>query len=529
MTTSVYKNTLLSIFTLALLMMSCKKDLEVGINPYDGGKEPSGIKFTSLRADPQEAAPGEVVRINIKGLKQYEGKFTFYVSGVQSQIESLTDSTIDIIVPENVSSGLASVAHDGQYYTGPRIGILGKTTVDVDYKTANGFNSAVIQILEHQGGHIFVGAFTDFNNQSNKGIYRSGIHYLNSLGENDNRMDFRRRANGVITSIVRLPDGKFFVAGSISEFSKRSVQGIARLNENGSLDTSYVDVINPDPEKKPLNGKDTVSSFNGGLNGLVSYMFATSNNSIIAVGSFSAHRKIDYRYSSRDNRSYIYTTVQSVAKLKPDGTLDSSFNRDNLGINGFISGAIQLSDGRIVITGKFSKYNTRDVKNIVCLTPDGKIDETFMSNTGTDDEITSITYNKTTKAIALSGTFKKYGEVNSSGVVHIDESGVLKTDFKFGNTGAYAPNFAYVLTNGRTVVTGPFIEYNGVRRTGILILEKDGSVKQEYNNTGGFYGSVYNLVETKSSLGHPAILLGGYIFSIDDKTVGNVVRIELRD
>ena len=512
-----------------MIMVGCKKDQKIGQNPYDGGKEPLGIKFTSLRADPQEAAPGEVVRINIKGLKQYEGKFTFYLSDIPTQIENLTDSTIDIIVPDNVCSGIASVKYDGQYFAGPRIGVLGKTAVDVDYKTANGFDGTTLQILEHQGGHIIVGGFTDFDNQANKSTYRTGIHYLNELGQSSDRMDFRRRATGSISSIAKLSDGKFIVGGSLFEFSRRSVQGIARLNVNGSLDTAYVDVINPDVDTKPMNGRDTISAFNGGLNGIVNHVFATNDNGIIAVGNFDLHRKIDYRYSSRDNRSYIYTRVNSVAKLKSDGSLDSSFNVNNLGINGIISGAIQLSDGRIVIAGRFTRYNTTSVKNIVCLTPNGNVDPTFMANTGTDEMIYSITYNGLLKRIALTGAFKKYGNSNYAGVVQLNDNGQLIEEFKFGSTGNYEPDFAQVLNSGRIVVTGPFVEYNNIRRTGLLILEKNGSALQDYNNTGGFYGIATTLVETRSSLGHPAILLGGSIFSIDNRQVGNIVRIEIKD
>lgn len=510
-------------------MIGCKKEQEIGKNPYDGGKEALGIKFTSFRAHPQEASPGESVRIFIKGLKQYEGKFGIFLSEVPVHVENLTDSTIDIIVPDNVSSGITSVVLDGQFFNGPRIGVLGKTSVDLDYQTARGYNGTIFQILEHQGGHIFVGGFTDFNNQASRSEYRTGIHYLDESGQSGNRMDFRRRANGPITSVVKLPDGKFIIAGSFSEFSRRSAQGIARLNVNGSLDTMVVDVINPDVDTKPLNGKDTISTFNGGFSGLVNYLFATSNNSLIAIGSFSLHRKIDYRYSSRDNRSYTYTRVNNVAKLKPDGSLDSTFNYNNLGINGFVTGAVQLSDGRIVIVGKFSKYNTSEVKNIICLTPEGELDPLFMSNSGTNADINSITYNKSLNRIVLTGLFNKYGDTNTGTVIHLDESGKVQSEFNFGNTGTGVPFFAQVLNNGRTVVTGSFEEYNSIKRTGILILEKDGVAKQEYNNTGGFFGFIYTLVETKSALGNPAILMGGNIFSIDNRSVGNVVRIEIMD
>jgi hypothetical protein len=98
-----------------------------------------------------------------------------------------------------------------------------------------------------------------------------------------------------------------------------------------------------------------------------------------------------------------------------------------------------------------------------------------------------------------------------------------------GDLDGESPSFAYKLNNGKVLVTGSFLKYNGISRSGLLILESTGVAKQEYNNLGFFTGVPYAITETTSSLGNPAILLGGFIFNVDSKPVGNIVKIEIKN
>src|SRR5699024_5182165 len=137
-------------------------------------------------------------------------------------------------------------------------------------------------------------------------------------------------------STVRLSNGKFILGGSINEFNNRAILNVARLNVNGTLDTMITPVINPTPEDESKN-VDTVSAFNGGtMDGLIVKLIATPDNGAIALGSFRAHLKIDYRYSSKDNKRGVYTSVRNVMRLQPDGSLDSAFAENTAGTLGNI-------------------------------------------------------------------------------------------------------------------------------------------------------------------------------------------------
>lgn len=530
------KRVIQKIFFIVLLMgvvlqiQSCRKEQEVGVNPYAGGKEPLGIVFTATKSYPESGRPGETVTLNVKGLAKYENKFKLYLNYVEAEVLNLTETSVDIKIPAEVSSGIVTVVLDNQIFYGPRVGVEGKARVDTDFKIVNGFNSSVSQIIAHSGGFLVTGYFTNFENQATNTNIISGIHFLNSLGQSGTSMNFRRSATGGINSIGRLPNGQFMIGGTtLTQFSRRSVGRIARLHANGSLDTMIVSVINPDSEKKPLDGFDTVSTFNGSINGSVTNLFPTEDNGVIAVGAFVSHSKIDYNYSSRENRRIISTKVSGVAKMKYDGSLDSTFNLNNVGFNGFITQSVRLNDGRVVVVGRFTSYNGKSANNIVCIKPSGEIDEAFVPG-GADGTILGITYNSTLNKIAITGIFKKVAGQTASGVAVLNGNGTLDQTFQFGALDdESSPSFAYVLNNGRVFVQGSFLEYNGIRRGGLLILESNGTAKQEYNNLGSLSGVIYTILETTSSLGNPAILLGGMIFSVDGKSAGNIVKIELNN
>ncbi|ULT28090.1 hypothetical protein KUH03_16710 [Sphingobacterium sp. E70] len=141
-----------------------------------------------------------------------------------------------------------------------------------------------------------------------------------------------------------------------------------------------------------------------------------------------------------------------------------------------------------------------------------------------------ITYNEQLKKIAIAGVFKGLGangKVNGAAILNTD--GTVDDQFVFQNADNGIPTFAQVLNNGRVIIDGTIESYNNVRRTNMLILEKDGSLLQKYNSQAPFSGNIRKVVETKSSLGLPALLIGGSINQYGKKSVGNFFRLEVKE
>src|SRR5204862_3007274 len=94
----------------------------------------------------------------------------------------------------------------------------------------------IIQALAVQpDGKVVVGGIFS----SIKGTNRNGIARLNADGTLDNSFNCGTGTNGAVSSIVLQPDGKMLIGGYFTAVNGTNRSGIARLNANGSLDSSF--------------------------------------------------------------------------------------------------------------------------------------------------------------------------------------------------------------------------------------------------------------------------------------------------
>ena len=103
-------------------------------------------------------------------------------------------------------------------------------TVDTTFDTAIGSNSAITDIDIQADGKVFiVGGFTTY-----KGITRNGIAKLNSNGTLDTTFNANMSAGSVINKVKVQNDGKIIIRVMSSPGSS-----LIRLNPNGSIDNSF--------------------------------------------------------------------------------------------------------------------------------------------------------------------------------------------------------------------------------------------------------------------------------------------------
>ncbi|HRZ77244.1 MAG TPA: T9SS type A sorting domain-containing protein, partial [Bacteroidales bacterium] len=125
-----------------------------------------------------------------------------------------------------------------------------------------------------------------------------------------------------------------------------------------------------------------------GLNSLVYTLAVQSDGRILVGGAFSL--------AAGQPRT-------RIARLMPDGSLDTSFNPGS-GANGGVRSISLQADGKILIGGDFSSYNGVSVNRIARLLPDGSLDPSFLNQGGTNGTVKSIAI-QTDGRIILGGTF----------------------------------------------------------------------------------------------------------------------------
>jgi uncharacterized delta-60 repeat protein len=189
-------------------------------------------------------------------------------------------------------------------------------------------------------------------------------------------------------------------------------------------------------------------------------------------------------------------TVGYFVRLNSDGTSDFTFN-GNLG-SGFNSVVYSIElqpDGKILVGGGFSDFDGNTIHNLIRLNPDGTQDTAFNLNLGLgfDNNVYAIKLQPDNK-ILVGGAFGNFDPKIRRGLVRLYSDGTEDTSF-YLNSGAFsAPvNNIQVQLDGKILVGGDFTTVNGVNCSKICRLLDTGVADSIFNNnTGlGFNGSVY--------------------------------------
>jgi uncharacterized delta-60 repeat protein len=350
-------------------------------------------------------------------------------------------------------------------------------TIDASFNIGSGFNGTVKKMAIQTDGKILVGGqFTVYNGASKNRLLR-----LNADGTIDN--SFIGFVNdGEVNAIAIQADGKIIIGGTFGGVNNNGRNRIARLNTDGSLDASF--------------------SYTGGINnGLVYDIKIQSDGKIIAVGNFSSYNG--------------YGGAVDVVRINPDGTPDTSvsFNTNNV----VYSVSLQ-SDDKIILVGQFGSVNGAGRNNIARLNTNGSIDNTFNYAGGANGVLFDSKIQSDGK-ILIAGSFSTYNSYGSQGLLRINSNGTPDSSFNTG-IGGYL-NSVSVQSDGKYIVTGSFTNVSGSGRNNIARLNDNGSVDNSFSYAGGL-----NSIGFDSKIqADGKILIGGQFTSYSGSGVNRIVRI----
>jgi len=510
---------------------SCKKSEQLAEDPYAGGKEALGIRFSNELPKPAYGSVGSQMTFTVSGLLPYKDRLKCYMNETEAEVMEVTGKTIKIKLPEGSSSGGFTIVIDGQIFFGPQFTVSGKIAYDATFKPTLGPNGNVSQIMPLTNGNmILVGGFSDYEKKASLKKPINNIVLINADGDYLPSFASGLGSDGSLNTIARLSTGQYMIGGTFSSYNNRkSIGGLTRLNANGSLDSTIVEVVNLTP-LQPKNSFDTVAAFNGRVTGSVRKLFVYNNKSIL-IGNFNNYGEYFYERSTRDRKVIGYTSMDMLMRLEANGKLDESYNFNPATKtsyekpNGSINDAFMEADGKVILVGSFTRFQGSSVNRITRVDNNGMIDPTFQVGSGADGPIGTIRFNATTQKYLVSGAFKNFNGKAANGIVMLKKDGSVDESFTMGTMEGGSVTFSAQLSNGMVIVTGSFNKYNGVIRQGFMVLNANGTLAAGYNTTGVFQGIVNDFYETTSPQGFPAFIMAGFILKFDNRPVPNIIKV----
>jgi uncharacterized delta-60 repeat protein len=236
----------------------------------------------------------------------------------------------------------------------------------------------------------------------------------------------------------------------------------------------------------------------------------------------------------------------ALAAIETNGALDPLFTPAPI-TEGEVDSTILQPDGKLLISGGFTKVNGVARNGIARLNADGTLDATFDPGTGADGFVLGMTRQPDGKIIIFNGFTQVNGVPREAGIARLNSDGSLDAAFDPGHVisfdgsfdgsgGTTFPGtvFSVVLqADGKIVVTGQFFfiitgAATNVPRSGVARFNSDGTFDASYNPGTGLNltanpsGTIGNAAVKQSS---GKVLISGTFDSYNGNAVPGIVRI----
>jgi uncharacterized delta-60 repeat protein len=260
-------------------------------------------------------------------------------------------------------------------------------------------------------------------------------------------------------TVLPLSDGKVYLSGSFTSYNGTTANRIIKLNENGSIDTSF----------------DYGIGFN-----VTTTRVAVDSNDKIYVGSSGA------------SGNYQGVSTGRLVRLNTDGTRDNTFST-GVGFNNTVIDVKLDSSDKVYVSGYFTTYQGTTARGIIRLNPDASIDTGFSYGTGVTNTGNNVVNNieliQSEGKILLYGMLTGYNGTSANRIIKLNEDGTIEPTFLANiGTGFNDRVFEAKITSYGTILcTGSFTSYNGVTTNRSIELNLDGTIYKAFPQS-----SLYN-------------------------------------
>lgn len=259
---------------------------------------------------------------------------------------------------------------------------------------SSGLDGEVASIQVGADKRIWIGGrFTKVN-----GLSRNGLARLSGDGSVDVAFNpllaFNGRPGGIVTAMLRQPDGKIVIGGLFEKINEAAHPYVARFNADGSVDETFKGLLRFD------------------VNTSVAALALQSDGKLLVGGNF------DLNATGR------------LIRLQGDGSVDQEFSPGGTFAGfGSVTGIALDRAGRILAVGPFASFAPDARSGIVRALSDGNIDPSFAPVRLQTTERFSVIAMQPNGGIVVGGSFSSLDQHPSHGVARLNADGSVDRSF----------------------------------------------------------------------------------------------------
>lgn len=333
-----------------------------------------------------------------------------------------------------------------------------------DFGSGFGFGSLVYAIGVQSDGKIVVGGnISGINN-----VFNPGLKRLLPDGTPDLTFTPSSLASGTCYDIEIAPDDKILANG-------------LRLNADGTHDTSFLGMVSGgremaiQPDGKLLGGDAVFRRYMTDGTPDPTFTTVTTDGTITAI-KYMPDGKVLIAGSFQNVNGF---QAWRLARINSDGSLDLTFNQNLSGPNFVVSDIEVRPNGKIVIAGSFSQYNTTARNRFAQLNADGSLDTGFTNdNSFTADSINDIEILDDGRLIFGVDPFGT--AIDRTALLVANTDGTIDPNYRVAINMGGTVNRIVRQSDGKYIVAGSFLYANGSIRRGLVRLNADGTLDSSF-------------------------------------------------
>lgn len=300
-------------------------------------------------------------------------------------------------------------------------------------------------------------------------------------------------ADAFVWATAVQPDGKILIGGNFSMVGTTPCTNLARLEADGSVDSSFNPGVSPD--------------------GAVFAILVQPDGKILIGGAFD--------YVAGHARSH-------VARLEADGAVEdlATFDPGSGANDGEVYCLGLQADGKILVGGAFTQFDGQVRKGIARLYANGALEttETFNPGTGADEAVYCLAIQADAK-ILLGGPFTGVNGQPRAGIARLNADGTVEGTETFDpGTGADAEVACIALqADGKILLGGNFTHVDGQVNYRLARLRSNGTVEggTDFNPGAGADDAIVTMAVQADG----KILLGGRFAQLDSQPRHGIARL----
>ena len=495
------------------------------IEPQSDGKILVGGDFTSYNGVPVPP----VVRLDVNG--NIDNTFTSLVStGIILDIELTSKRKVVVVGDFHYFFVGENRNYSGQSYVS--LNMDGSLDTNFNNRAYSGLLDLVVRhvkelpngeiVVSLQGEGLFVhrldGTFEEFSEYGagysmevdNKG------KLLISIGRGTSSKLFRLNMDGTYDSTFQSVNSVVHMAlqgDKIIVGEERA--GVRRLHSDGSLDTTFS--FREDRINTGKYDRYEVNNYDREYTSLPYYITTRPDNTFIVT------------FTNEDRpepNGDITGDVRLIMGFKKDGDIDNNFNLGT-GADHQIQFVHRYEDGKILIAGKFTRYNEKYVGGIARLLPNGELDDSFFfkeNDIFVRNEYKSPYINKFTDVYMADMHVQKDNKIVVSARFDFEQNGIIEsTLLRLNQDGGIDSSFD---VSKNVIISGDDIADFDIQSDGkLIVLSENGRLLRLNPN-----GSLDSMYRTSSylSLKHDLLEIDSQdrAYCVSEKRYRQIVRID---